>query len=300
VPIHLRPISRRKFLARTAAAAGLALQWPVAAAEKPVDAGFWALFSDIHLAADRERVNRGVNMSEHFAGVSRELLALPKRPAGLFINGDCAYDQGESGDYARLAEMLTPIRAGEIPVHLALGNHDNREHFWNAFADAKAAARPVADKYVSLLRTPDANWFVMDSLETTASTPGLLGREQLDWLAKTLDANSEKPALVLVHHNPGLTGNLGLKDTMPLLEVIRPRNQVKAYFFGHTHVWKIAQDSSGIHLVNLPAVAYVFNQSEPSGWVHATLESSGMKLELRCIDTMHKAHGQVVDLKWRG
>ncbi len=299
MPVHLRPISRRQFLARTVAAAGLALQRPLAAAEKPVDRDFWALFSDVHLAADRERVVRGVNMTGHFSMVSRELLSLPKRPAGLFINGDCAFDQGETGDYARLAAMLEPIRGGAIPVHLALGNHDHRERFWNAFTDAKAATRPVADKYVALLPTPRANWFVLDSLETTASTPGLLGREQLDWLANTLDANRSKPALVLIHHNPGLSGNLGLKDTLPLLEIIRPRAQVKAYIFGHTHVWKVNRDSSGIHLVNLPAVAYVFNQAEPSGWVHATLGAAGMKLELRCIDTAHKAHGQVVDLKWR-
>jgi len=69
--------------------------------------------------------------------------------------------------------------------------------------------------------------------------------------AATLDANSKKPALVLVHHNPGLTGNLGLKDTAAFLEIIRPRRQVKAYIYGHTHTWRVEKDSSGIHLINL-------------------------------------------------
>ena len=98
-----------------------------------------------------------------------------------------------------------------MPVHLALGNHDNRERFWEALPEEKAAQRPLADRQVALLRTPRANWFVLDSLEKTLSTPGLLGQEQLDWLAGALDANPDKPALVLIHHNPGLSGNIGLE-----------------------------------------------------------------------------------------
>lgn len=300
MPIYLPPISRRRFLSRSLkAGAGLALAPSLRAGARDTDANFWALLSDIHLAADRALTSRGVNMTEHFASVSHELLALPSRPAGLFINGDCAFDSGEKGDYALLADLLGPLRQDQMPIHLALGNHDHRGRFWEAFQEAKAAERPVTDKYVALVRAPHANWFVLDSLETTKSTPGLLGREQLDWLAKALDANPEKPALVLVHHNPGMRGNLGLKDTLPLFEVIRPRSQVKAYIFGHTHAWKVEQDSSGIHLINLPAVAYVFRQGEPSGWVNATLEQNGLRLELRCLNPAHKAHGQIVELKWR-
>ena len=196
--------------------------------------------------------------------------------------------------------MLGPIRADQIPVHLALGNHDNRERFWEALQEEKAAKRPLADRQVALLRTPRANWFILDSLEATLSTPGLLGREQLDWLEQALDANAKKPALVLLHHNPGLSGgNFGLKDTAALLEILRPRRQVKAYIYGHTHKWKVEPDHSGIHLINLPPVAYVFDQGEPAGWVHATLNPKGLRLELRCVDPAHKAQGEVHELEWR-
>jgi len=84
------------------------------------------------------------------------------------------------------------------------------------------------------------------------STPGLLGQEQLDWLAGALDANRRKPALILVHHNPGTMASVsGLKTPRRFNAVIRPRKQVKAYIFGHTHVWQVTQDPSGIHLINL-------------------------------------------------
>jgi 3',5'-cyclic AMP phosphodiesterase CpdA len=300
MPIHLQAISRRKFLLHTlTGGTALALSPSLLAAAKRADPNSWALLADTHLAADRGLVARGINMTDHFTTVSRELLALPKRPAGVFVLGDCAYNSGQVGDYALVADLLEPIRAAQMPVHLALGNHDNRERFWEAFRAEKAAPRPLADRQVALLRTPRANWFVLDSLETTLSTPGLLGKEQLGWLADALDANPDQPALVLIHHNPGLSGNLGLKDTTALFEIIRPRKQVKAYIFGHTHAWNVGQDESGIHLINLPPVGYVFSPGQPEGWVHATLERKGIQLELRCVDHTHKSHGQVAKLQWR-
>jgi 3',5'-cyclic AMP phosphodiesterase CpdA len=301
MPIHLAPISRRCFIRRALlAGAGLALAPKLLAADKSVDPDSWALLSDTHLAAERSFLCRGINMVEHFEIVSKDLRGLPKRPAGVFLTGDCAYSRGESGDYAVLSELLGPIRQAQMPVHLALGNHDHREHFWAAFQDERTARRPLVDRQVSLLQTPRANWFILDSLEKTLSTPGLLGNEQLEWLAKSLDDNQNKPALVLVHHNPGLNGgNMGLKDTLAFLEIIRPRKHVKAYIYGHTHSWKVEQDSSGIHLINLPPVAYVFRHGDPSGWVHAALNQDGMRLEFHSVDPAHEAHGQIHNLQWR-
>jgi len=301
MPIHLAPLSRRTFLARTAAAGASLLFAPeLLAANKRTDPDCWALLSDIHLAADRTHQARGINMFAHFSQARAEVLALPRRPAGVIITGDCAFNSGQPGDYTLFDETLLPVRADQVPIHIALGNHDNRANFWAALTTEKMAAHPVADRQVALLKTPRANWFILDSLEKTLSTPGLLGPEQLHWLGEALDANPKKPALIVLHHNPGLEGgNMGLKDTLSLLEVIRPRKQVKAYIYGHTHSWKVEQDPSGIHLVNLPAVAYVFREEEPSGWVLATLERTGVRLELHCLNQIHKQNGQTLELEWR-
>jgi 3',5'-cyclic-AMP phosphodiesterase len=301
MPIHLPSISRREFLKRSLlAGAGLAFSPALQAAGRRPDANSWALLADTHIAADPQRGLRGVNMADHLAVVSKELLALPEAPAGVFVVGDCSLNSGEKGDYTTLTDLLTPLRHGKLPIHLALGNHDHRENFWEALAAHATLKRPVKDRHVALLRTSRVNWFMLDSLETTLQTPGLVGSAQLDWLAKSLDANRETPAVILVHHNPAAEGNPGaLKDTAALLEIIRPRRQVKAWVFGHTHRWNITEDSSGLHLVNLPPVAYVFRTEDPSGWVQATARPDGMRLELRCIAPEHKNHGQVVDLKWR-
>jgi 3',5'-cyclic-AMP phosphodiesterase len=299
MPIYLPPLNRRTFLRRAlVAGTGLAFAPELLAAARPADPNSFALLADTHIAAEPKAVNRGVNMTKHLAAVSNEVLALDERPAGVFIVGDCAFNKGEPSDYAQFSKLLDPVRAGGMPLHLALGNHDERENFWIALKEKKVK-RPVADRQVALVTTELVNWIMLDSLEKTLQTPGVLGAEQLRWLADTLDANRTKPAVILVHHNPGLDGNIGLKDTQALLEVLRPRNQAKAWVYGHTHNWKIAQDESGLHLVNLPPVSYSFREGDPAGWVHATVRSGGMKLELRCLDPMHKDHGQIVDLKWR-
>lgn len=301
MPIHLPPLSRRSFLQRALiAGAGLVAAPELFAALRRTDANAWALLADTHIAADPTRIERAINMTAHLKTVSQELLALPERPAGVFIVGDCAFSKGEPGDYTALTGLLEPLRGGGMPLHLALGNHDHRENFWVALEAKQAAKRPVADKQVALIRAPRVNWFMLDSLEQTLVTPGSLGAAQLAWLAETLDANRDKPAVVLIHHNPGTAeSNRGLKDTEELFQVIRPRSQVKAFIFGHTHNWKVTADPSGIHLINLPPVAYTFLESNPAGWVHATAQRDGLKLELRCIDPTHKDHAQIVDLKWR-
>src|SRR5215468_256672 len=131
MPICLPPISRRRFLTRSAVAgAALSLCPSLLGASKARDEHSWVLFSDTHLAADRGLVARGINMSDHFQRVTKEVLGLMKGPAGVIITGDCAYNTGESADYAVLRDLLEPLRANQLPIHLALGNHDNRERFW--------------------------------------------------------------------------------------------------------------------------------------------------------------------------
>src|SRR5690242_19059631 len=111
VPIHLPPISRREFFKRSIlAGAGLALA-PHLMAGRPMAANSWALMADTHIAGDPATIVRGINMADHFKKMSSELLALPKRPAGVFVIGDCAFNSGETEDYATFASLLDPLRA---------------------------------------------------------------------------------------------------------------------------------------------------------------------------------------------
>lgn len=50
-------------------------------------------------------------------------------------------------------------------------------------------------KFVAVLETPRANWFLLDSNNPPDGTAGRLGKAQLDWVAKELDARPDRPAI---------------------------------------------------------------------------------------------------------
>jgi 3',5'-cyclic-AMP phosphodiesterase len=297
VPIQLLPVTRRRFLA--AATASLLGVRGIRAAPL-ADEHAWALLADPHIDGDRTAVSRGVKMADHLAAAVREVLGLPTRPANVLVNGDCAFKLGLPGDYRTFTSLLTPLREAGLPVHLTLGNHDDRRAFRAALETGPVPERPVPNRNVAVIRRPRANLVLLDSLDVVDKAPGKLGDAQLAWLARTLDANADKPAIVVAHHNLSEAKPDGaLIDTKALLDVIAPRKQVKAYVFGHTHVWAVKEHASGIHLVNLPAVAYPFQQGQPTGWVHGALAETGATLTMHSLDKTHKANGQVVELTWR-
>jgi len=302
MPITLPQLSRRAFLKRAtlAGTAAALLPHPSYAGlfGKARDPHTFALFSDAHIAADAKLNRGGVNMADNFAACGRELAAGRTRPAALIINGDLAFTYGKAEDYATFGDLLHPLRA-LAPVHLSLGNHDERDNFWQAFPQDATPLKSVPHKQSSVFSTDRANWFLLDSLQTTSHTPGELGPAQLDWLGRELAARNEKPAIVVCHHPLDVTGLLGLKDSLALEDLLVRHRQVKAFIFGHTHNWNLAQHPSGMHLINLPQTAYPFQAGRPSGWVRATVARDGMEVELRCLDHQHPEHAQVTRLKWR-
>ena len=301
MPVTLPQLSRRAFLKRAALASAAATLAPHSYAGlfgKARDKHTFAFFSDTHVAADPHTVRADVNMADNFAGCVRELRAWPVRPAAIIVNGDLAFNHGTPGDYVTFGALAHPLRA-MAPVHLSLGNHDEREHFWQAFPHDAARLASVPDKQVGFFSSDLANWFLLDSLDVTAHTPGDLGPAQLDWLDSELSARPEKPAIVVCHHPMDITGLMGLKDSLPLEALLVRHRQVKAFIFGHTHNWNIAQHPSGVHLINLPQTAYPFQPGRPSGWVRATLARDSMEIELRCLHHHHPEHAQIKKLPWR-
>jgi Icc protein len=299
MPLTLPPLSRRSFLKTTFATGATLLLNPAFARAAEPDPHRLALLSDTHVDANTAAVDRGVVMFDHLKKTVDEIIHLDVKPAAALINGDCAHLQGRAEDYAVFVDLLQPLREAGLPVHLSMGNHDNRENLWKTIPKAESHEGDLKDRQLAILEMPRANLFLLDSLKSTNVTPGFLGEQQTQWLADALDARARKPAIVIVHHQPDESpAPQGLTDTRALLEVLRPRKHVKALFYGHTHKWEITH-RSGIHCVNLPAVAYPFQNNQPTGWVDAHLREDGINLELRCTDTAHPKHGQKVELTWR-
>lgn len=296
MPIHLPPLSRREFIKVSAAAGASLLCIDEALADDPKS---FALLADTHIAADRELIVRDVKMAENLKRVTGEILGSDRKPAGVLLNGDCALKNGQPGDYAALMELFESTSKAGIPVHMSLGNHDDRDVFWKAAR--QSGPRALQSKHVTVIETPLVNWFLVDSLDKVDVTPGRIGEEQIAWLAKALDSRPNKPAIVYGHHHPDFATSTpigGLQDTKALFDVLIPRKHVKAYVFGHTHHWELVQ-KEGIHLINLPPVAYVFQPKDPNGWVEATPKMDGITLKFHALNRTHTEHAKTHELIWR-
>ena len=311
--IHIIPITRRRFLHVSARGAVAAIAVPSVRAipgkEVPVDPHRFAFLSDTHIMADPTAEARGINMADHLSQVVAEIATQTARPAGVVVNGDLATDGSPptADAYRHLAQLLDPLGKQGIPIHLTMGNCDRRRLFAETLTAMLSGTPPVAGRLVNVLQTKRANFFFLDSLYNTERTvtEGDLGVNQIEWLKLALDQHPEKPAIIICHHNinqpeakSGTAQEGGLRDGAALVDVLLSRNHVKAFIFGHTHEWR-HWELDGIHFINLPTTAYIFDPNEPRGWVDVRLEKRGMSLMLESLDKMHPKHGKKLVLKWR-
>ncbi len=311
--IHIIPITRRRFIHVSARGTVAAIAIPSVQAipgnEVPVDPHRFAFLSDTHIMEDPTAKARGINMAAHLRQVVAEIAAQTARPAGVVVNGDLITDGSPptAGAYRHLAQLLDPLGKRGMPIHLTMGNCDRRRLFAESLTAMLPETPPVAGRLVNVLQTKRANFFLLDSLYNTEQTvtEGDLGMNQIEWLKLALDQHAEKPAIIICHHNvnqleakSGTEQKGGLRDGAALVDVLLSRNQVKAFIFGHTHKW-LHWELDGIHFINLPTTAYIFDPDEPRGWVDVRLEKRGMSLMLESLDKTHPKHGKKLVLNWR-
>lgn len=299
MPISLPAFSRRRFLKVVGMGAGWLAIRPATAND--ANPNLIALLSDTHIPDAPKVMDHNFNMTERLRQVVREVAGLEHKPSCAVICGDLAWKTGTRGDYMRLTTELAQLQAAGIPLHMALGNHDNRAEFLAGVIAAPPKARPVDGKHVIIVELLCADLVLLDSLEPKHGSGGECGAAQLRWLGEALDRNREKPAVVFVHHNPQWQRSanaITLSDTTGLWDVLKPRTRVKALFFGHTHVWKV-EKKDDIHLVNLPAVGYPFKDSEVTGWVDAKLTDRGMTMTMHSLEPKHALHMKATELIWR-
>ena len=305
MPITLPPINRREFIKGSLALGGTTITASSLLAKAVgesarLDQNRVALLADTHISADPNQAYPGtkwpgspVKESDHErVNMAQSLPQRPRThspqspPAHLIINGECTKSRGTEPEYKELLRLLGPVRAAGITVHVTIGNHDNRENLWKLLPFLKKEQMGI---HAEVIELPHANLILLDS-----GRKGILGKNQLSWLAQELDGRTDKPALVFGHFNPspnrGVRPINGMSDGASLLKLLAKRKHARGYLYGHTHDWP--QDRRGpLPLLNQPAVSYYFGKGHAHGWIDAKLTKHSAELELRCIDPKHKQHG---------
>lgn len=255
-----------------------------------------ALLSDTHIGGDRERAKDprgGFDPWENLHGIVPEVIA--RDPRGVILNGDAASRAGLSEDYQELRTLLEPL--GRVaPIYIGLGNHDDRENFTDVFPAAAGWQEEVNKRHVLVIEESFIRFIVLDSLLFVNTASGLLGHVQRWLLGEYLKSHREKPVIVFVHHTLGDSDG-DLFDARQLFEIIRPHRQVKAIFYGHSHMWGITE-RQGVKLINLPALGYNFSSDQPVGWVDAHFRRNGVNLTLHAIAGNRSQNGQTSRILW--
>ena len=206
--------------------------------------------TDIHLSAPE--VADATLDSDTVATLQRvldQVAALDPAPAFIVMSGDLT-NRGHDESYDLLARMIAPV---EIPIFLALGNHDRRAGFHRAFPGL--GAHPDApldhDRVLGGLHV-----ITLDTAEP-GRVGGRLDAEQLDWLAAALAREPGRRKLLVLHHPPSLDpGRAGRWTTLdqPSTEALArvvAGHDIAGILSGHVHYNRVA------HWLGIPVVISV-------------------------------------------
>jgi 3',5'-cyclic AMP phosphodiesterase CpdA len=296
--LFYQPIDRRQFIgeaSRALVALALARGGASFAEDDTVQekAVRLALLADTHIPADPKNEYRKFFPWENLKSVVSQVQEV--HPEGVILIGDAARLTGEVEDYQALKGLLAPL-AGQTPVFIGLGNHDNRDKFAKVFDYDAMVLQKVAGKHVLVIEWASMRFILLDSLLYVNQTAGLLGKSQRAWLSQYLEKSDGRSSVLFVHHTLG-DGDGELLDVDRLFQLIRPHKKVKAIFYGHSHEYGVAE-WEGVHLINVPAVGYNFSDSEPVGWLDARFTSDGVQFVLKTAAGNRSNDGKLTSLRW--
>ncbi len=186
--------------------------------------------TDLHLGFDpgnpnefnRQRLDQLIDHLHHGAN----------RPDLLLITGDLT-DHGNAESYARVAEV---IAACDFPVHMCLGNHDERASFRAQFPHV-----PEAFGFIQYAHEHHGLRFLMlDTLEEGRHA-GAFCEVRAAWLRAKLAEAPDVPTIIAMHHPPVEVGIEWMNTVAEepwvarFAQAIEGADQVKAILCGHVH-----------------------------------------------------------------
>jgi 3',5'-cyclic AMP phosphodiesterase CpdA len=159
------------------------------------------------------------------------LNGLDPPPAAVICSGDLV-DGGKEAEYEHLERILAPL----TPPLLAIpGNHDRCELMRRTFPDQPYAAGSMN----MVVKLGDVDLVLLDS-SVPEKSHGLLEAPTLAWLEATLAAETERPALIFLHHPPFNTGIRhmdiqNLHNAADLADIVLRHRRVVHVAAGHVH-----------------------------------------------------------------
>lgn len=224
--------------------------------------------SDTHIGP-RGTQPYGTDTAANLRGVAERVREMALAPAFFIFSGDLS-DHGQPESYAHLAGIVEESFAPfGVPVLLGLGNHDSRIPFRQVILGQTDADDETAPYYYGQ-RIGDLRVLMLDS-KIPDRVHGLLGEQQLGWLAAELASPAPGGDIVVLHHPCVPRGvpradDYLLLDAADLAEVLTRSAgaHVLALLCGHSHVSTTAVFAGHLH-VAAAATAYLLDPSIRDG-----------------------------------
>lgn len=189
------------------------------------------VLSDLHIVAEGE-LSLGLDTSARLRSGIAAINARHADADAVIIAGDLA-DLGEHAAYERLRSILADLT---VPVHLTIGNHDDRAVFLEVFGAQLASETGFIDQVIDL---GGQRIILLDSAIAFGRHDGRLDPSQLTWLKARLTEARGKPVIVVLHHhaNPLYTqvDEIMLQNGAELAMVLAEHDDIRQIIAGHVH-----------------------------------------------------------------
>jgi len=210
--------------------------------------------SDAHVYEEENHEVYGVIPAAHLKAAVHCINSIRPLPSLCVYTGDAVSTETEQA-YLLFKEQIQLLK---MPVHYAMGNHDNRMLLRRQLLnELETSDGPY---YYSF---PQAGWrIVVLDTSVPGEVWGQIDKEQLIWLEKLL--NNDMPTFIFMHHHPVPVGvqwidNLMLKKPDHLIKILQQAGCVHSVFFGHIH-FECHIEAQELQFMSVPAISFQFSE----------------------------------------
>jgi 3',5'-cyclic-AMP phosphodiesterase len=249
-----------------------------------------AQITDLHVT---RRTDYGLDTAAALERCVDQVAGLDPRPDLCLVTGDIV-ESGDASEYALAREILARL---PTPYYVIPGNHDERGTFREAFSDHAYLPRDGEFLHYTLEEWP-LRIIALDTV-IPRQTEGTLCEARLQWLAKQLAREADRPTLIMMHHPPFRTGSRAIDEASftnreALGEIIARHWNIEAMLCGHVH--RAMQSRffgtlasacpSPAHQVALdfrPEAELAFTHEPPGFQLHVWLPGQNLVMHTVCV-----------------
>jgi 3',5'-cyclic AMP phosphodiesterase CpdA len=191
------------------------------------------VFTDLHMVPEGHSID-GIDPYQRFLNGIHHVNKHHADAAGVILTGDLT-DSADTASYLRLQGMLQHLKP---PVHLMLGNHDDRTTFRSVFTSAPCDENGFLQQAIDLGAT---RLLLLDTVpDPDVGIAGWLCAARMIWLKTQLALARRRRVLVFMHHPPHKTGFVAMDDSRLANEeefyaLLSEHGNVEHIFAGHIH-----------------------------------------------------------------